>query len=143
MKVLIFPLIGEFTVLNIVIFVIGLIIIWLIVSIPVYLAGKVVTAGKSTLGDAMVATLFGPIVYAITLFAMDFLLGPLVGSSDYILSLIIAFVAWLAVFKASFGTGWLRALAIALLAVLILAGLSLLFGALLGIMIPAPFFPRI
>jgi hypothetical protein len=143
LKVLIFPLIGEFTVLNIVIFVIGLIIIWLIVSIPVYLAGKVVTAGKSTLGDAMVATLFGPIVYAITLFAMDFLLGPLVGSSDYILSLIIAFVAWLAVFKASFGTGWLRALAIALLAVLILAGLSLLFGALLGIMIPAPFFPRI
>lgn len=140
---MIFPLIGEFTVLNIVIFVIGLIIIWLIVSIPVYLAGKVVTAGKSTLGDAMVATLFGPIVYAITLFAMDFLLGPLVGSSDYILSLIIAFVAWLAVFKASFGTGWLRALAIALLAVLILAGLSLLFGALLGIMIPAPFFPRI
>jgi hypothetical protein len=143
LKVLIFPLIGEFTVLNIVIFVIGLIIIWLIVSIPVYLAGKVVTAGNSTLGDAMVATLFGPIVYAITLFAMDFLLGPLVGSSDYILSLIIAFVAWLAVFKASFGTGWLRALAIALLAVLILAGLSLLFGALLGIMIPAPFFPRI
>jgi hypothetical protein len=131
------------TVVNILVFVIGLIIIWIIVSIPVHLAAKVVTGGKSTLGDAMVATLFGPIVYAITLFAMDFLLGSFIGPNAYILSLIIAFIAWLGVFKASFGTGWLGALAIAILAILIFAGLSLLFGALLGIMVPAPFFPRI
>ncbi len=143
MIVLFVPLIGDLTVVNILVFVIGLIIIWIIVSIPVHLAGKVVTGGESTLGDAMVATLFGPIVYAITLFAMDFLLGSFIGPNAYILALIIAFIAWLGVFKASFSTGWLGALAIAILAILIFAGLSILFGALLGIMVPAPFFPRI
>lgn len=137
------PFIGEITILSIIFFIIGLIILWLIVSIPVYIAGKVVTQGKSTLGDAMVATLFGPIVYAITLFASSFLLGAIIGSSAFIVSLVVAFIAWLWIFKVSFRTGWLGALAIAILAILVFAGMSLLFGLFLGVMIPAPFFPNI
>ncbi len=136
------PVIGDLTLLNILVFAVGLVIIWVIVSIPVYIAGKIVTAGEATLGDAMVATLFGPIIYAITLFVVDFLLGALIGSGAYIWALIIAFIAWVGVFKASFNTGWLRALAIAILAILVFTVISIIFGAVLGVMVPAPFFPR-
>ena len=136
------PIIGDLTVLNVLLIVVGLIIIWVIVSVPVYLTGKLVTAGESTLGDAMVATLFGPIVYAATLFIFSVLLSAWAGSGAYLWALIVAFLAWLGVFKASFKTGWLRTLAIALLAILVFAGISVLFGTLLGIMVPAPFFPQ-
>jgi len=81
-------------------------------------------------------------VYAVTLFVVDFFLGSLIGGGAYILSLVLAFIAWVWVFKASFKTTWLGALAIAILAILVFAVLSLLFGALLGIMVPAPFFPH-
>jgi hypothetical protein len=48
----------------------------------------------------------------------------------------------LGVFKISFGTGWLGSLAIALLAILVYAAISTLFGILLDVVIPAPFFPK-
>ncbi len=137
------PIIGNLTLFNILIIVIGLVIVWILVSIPVYLAGKVVTAGKSSLGDAMVATLFGPIVYAITLLLSDYLLGAFIGTGSYMWGFIIAFVAWVGVFKASFGTGWLRALAIALLAIVIFMVILFLFGAILGVVLTGPFFPRL
>jgi len=136
------PIFGDLTPLSILVFVVGLIILWIIVSIPVYIAGKVVTAGESTLNDAMVATLFGPIVYAITVLAVDFFLGALIGSEAYVWALALAFTAWVGVFKASFKTGWLGALAIAILAIFVFLVISVLFGALLGVMVPAPFFPQ-
>ena len=136
------PILGDISLLGIVVFVVGLIILWIIVSIPVYIAGQLVTAGESTIGDAMVATLFGPIVYAVTLLAVDFFLGALIGSGAYIWALIIAFLAWIGVFKASFKTGWIGAFAIAILAIFVFSLISIVFGAILGLMIPAPFFPR-
>ena len=137
------PIIGNLTLFGILLFAIGIIILWVIVSIPVYLAGKVVTHGESTIGDAMVATLFGPIAYAVTLIVVDFFLGAIIGSGAYVGALILAFIAWIGVFKASFRTGWLGALAIAILAILIFAVISVLFGALLVVVVPAPFFPRL
>jgi len=38
------------------------VILWIIVSIAVYIAGKVVTSGKFTIGDAMASALLEPIV---------------------------------------------------------------------------------
>ncbi|MCW4009119.1 MAG: hypothetical protein NWF05_00660 [Candidatus Bathyarchaeota archaeon] len=136
------PFIGDLTLLNVLVLVVGLVILWVIVSIPVYIAGKIVTGGESTLGDAMGATLFGPTIYTATLLAMNLLLGSVVGSEGYIWALVLAFIAWVWVFKASFHTGWLSALSIAVLAILVFVVISLLFGALLGVMVPAPFFPR-
>jgi hypothetical protein len=133
---------GSIDIGGLLLIVLGLIILWVIVSIPVYIAGKIVTAGESTLSDAMIATLFGPIVYAITLFLVDLFLGPVVGSGSYVAALVLAFIAWVWVFKSSFKTTWLGALAIAILAILVFAALSIIFGALLGIVVPAPFFPR-
>jgi hypothetical protein len=62
------PIIGDLTVLNVLVFIIGLIILWMLVSIPVYLAAKIVTSGEASLGDAMFATLFGSLAYVGTLF---------------------------------------------------------------------------
>lgn len=59
--------------------IIGLAILWIVISIPAWVAGKTITGGKSTFGDAMVATLFGPIIYIVTLIAVDFFLEALIG----------------------------------------------------------------
>ena len=42
----IFP--NGITLLSLIAIIIGLVILWIIVSIPVYLAGKIVTGGRST-----------------------------------------------------------------------------------------------
>ena len=63
---------ANMTLTSLIVTIIGLIILWIIVSIPVWLAGKAVTGGKATFGDAMIATLVGPIVYAITLFIVGY-----------------------------------------------------------------------
>ncbi len=47
------------------------------------------------------------------------------------------------VYKASFETGWLRAILIAVLAWIIFIVLSFIFGALFGVAYPSPFFPTI
>lgn len=122
---------------------VGLIILWIIVSIPVWLAGKAATAGEATFGDALLATLAGPIVYLIVAFLVDFFLGALIGSTALIFGYILAPIAWIWVFKTSFQTGWLQAILIALLAWIIYILLSILIGSLFGIVYPAPFFPRI
>ena len=103
------------TLTSLLVTIIGLIILWIIVSIPVWLAGKAVTGGKATFGDAMIATLFGPIVYAITIFVVGYFLGAAIGSSAYIIALILALIAWIWVYKASFRTSWLGGIAIAIL----------------------------
>jgi hypothetical protein len=118
---------------------IALIILWIVVSIPVWLAGKAVTGGKASFGDALLATLAGPIVY----FVVVFLVGFFLGSSALIFGYILALIAWIWVFKASFQTGWLKAILIAILAWVIFIVLSIIIGALFGIAYPAPFFPRI
>ena len=118
---------------------IGLIILWIIVSIPVWLAGKAVTGGKATFGDALLATLAGPIIY----FVVVFLVGFFLGASALIFGYILALIAWIWVFKASFSTGWLRAILIAILGWVIFIVLSIIIGALFGLAYPAPFFPRI
>jgi hypothetical protein len=134
------PVIGDFTLVNLLVFAVGLIIIWIIVSIPVYIAAKLFMPDAS-FQDAMVATIFGPIIYVVTLFGVDYFLGAAIGSQGYIWALILAFIAWVFVFKVSFRTGWLRAPVIALIAILVFAFVSFLFGFFLGVMVQPPFFP--
>ena len=47
-------IIGNLTLASLLATIVGLIILWIIVSIPVWLAGKAVTGGKATFGDAMI-----------------------------------------------------------------------------------------
>ena len=137
------PSLGSLTVTDVLVTVIGLFILWVFISIPAWLAGKAITGGRSTFGDAMVATLVGPIVYFVILIAVDFSLGALIGSGAFVIALILAFIAWIWVYKASFRTGWLGGIAIAILAVIIFAIISIVLGALFGLAVPAHFFPHI
>jgi hypothetical protein len=136
-------ILSQTNLLNLVALIIGLVIVWIIVSIPAYLAGKVVTAGRSTFGEAMLATLFGAIVYAVTLFVVDFFLKAIIGAPAYVFALILAFIAWIWVFKASFRTGWLGGFGIAVLSVIVFYILSLIVGALFHSIIPAQYFPQV
>ncbi|HML03870.1 MAG TPA: hypothetical protein VK487_10945 [Candidatus Bathyarchaeia archaeon] len=129
--------------MDLLIIVIALIILWVIISIPAYIAGKIVTAGKSTFGEAMLATLFGPIVYAIVLLGVSFFLGTIIGSAAYVLALILALIAWVWVYKATFRTGWLGGIAIAILAFIIFVIIGAIIAALFGVTIPSHFFPKI
>ena len=142
MPILDFVLSGS-SLLDLLIIVIALIILWVIISIPAYIAGKIVTAGKSTFGEAMLATLFGPIVYAIVLLGVSFFLGTIIGSAAYVLALILALIAWVWVYKATFRTGWLGGIAIAILAFIIFVIIGAIIAALFGVTIPSHFFPKI
>jgi hypothetical protein len=134
------------TLTDLIIVIIGLVILWIIVSIPVYIAGKIVTAGKSRFGEAMLATLFGPIVYAIVLVGVSFFLGEIIGSETRVtalLAFVLAVIAWVGVYKSTFRTGWLGAIAIGILAAIIFLILSMIMTALLGVTIPGQFFPKV
>jgi hypothetical protein len=132
---------GNMTMLGLVETVVGLIILWTVISIPVWLAGKAVTGGKATFGEAMLATLAGPIVYVITLIAVSYFLGALIGSIAYVIALVLAFIAWIWVYKASFETSWLRGFAIAILAVILFIVIGFILNLLFGFVIPTSFFP--
>jgi uncharacterized membrane protein len=122
--------------------IIGLIILWIIVSIPAYLAGKIVTGGRSTFGEAMIATLFGPIVYLVTLFLVGVFLATIIGSSiASVFALILAFIAWVWVFKATFRTSWLGGLGIAILTVIVFWIFSIILGYLFPPITTAHYFP--
>ena len=116
--------------------IIALIVVWVIVSIPAYIAGKVLAKENATFGKAMLATLLGPIVYVIVLVATDFVLGGLLGTTGYVLGIILAFVAWIGVYKVMFKTGWLRAFAVAILALIVFVVMLLIIGFFLGTFLP-------
>lgn len=123
---------------------IALVILWMVVSIPVYLAARAVTSGrpkKATFGEAMGATLGGAIVYAIVLVLASVLLGAILGGLGLVLAFILAIVAWLAVYKSVFSVGWLGALGIAILAAIVLFIMNVILVALFGVALPSFFHP--
>lgn len=101
--------------------VIALLVMWAVVSVPVWIAAKIVTLGRASFGRAMLVTAAGPVVYAVVFFIANAVLSATLGQQLVIAaaSFILAFVAWIGVFKAGFKTGWLRALGIAVLAVIV------------------------
>lgn len=127
---------GSMDLVGIIIAVLALVFVWIIVSIPAYIAGKVVAKENATFGKAMLATLLGPIVYVIILVAADFVLGGLLGTTGYILGIILAFIAWIGVYKVVFKTGWLGAFAVAILALIAFIVMLLIIGFFLGTFLP-------
>jgi hypothetical protein len=128
------------TLAAILILIVALVLLWVVVSIPVYAAGKLVTAGKAGLGDAMVATLGGALVYFIVLWAVAIFLTPLFGTTATILGFILALLAWLAVYSASFDTGFLATIGIVVIAWAVFFVVDVLLVATLGVSFPK-FYP--
>lgn len=118
--------------------IIGLLVLWIIVSIPVWIAAKILTRGRVKFSRAMLVTALGPIIYAIVFFLFAALLTAIVGDSTVpiITGFIVAFIAWIGVFKKGFDTGWLRALGIAILAIIVFAVIGLVISFLIQLIVP-------
>ncbi|MEO9295459.1 MAG: hypothetical protein ABI347_07660 [Nitrososphaera sp.] len=116
----------------------GLLIMWIVVSIPVYLAAKLVTLGKARFTRAMLVTAVGPVIYAIVFFLSNAALSATLGQQFMIaaISFILAFIAWIGVFKLGFETGWIRALGIAFLAVIVFVIIGAIITAGLHALVP-------
>jgi hypothetical protein len=122
------------------ILIVALILLWIVVSIPVYAAGKLVTAGRAGFGDAMVATLGGAIVYFVVLWGVAIFLTPIFGMTATVLGFILALLAWLAVYSASFDTGFLATIGIVGVAWAVFFVMDVLLVATLGVSFPK-FYP--
>ena len=128
------------TLSGLLILIVALIILWIVISIPVYFAAKLITEGNAHFGEAMGATLLGAIVYFIVLFVVSFFLSALLGYAAVVLAFVLAVIAWLAVYKNAFNTGWIRALGIVVIAWAILFVMDVILIAIFGVSIPK-FYP--
>lgn len=124
------------TPVGLLIYLVGLLILWVVISIPVYLGGKAFTGGRSDFGDAMGATLGGTLAYLVVYWAVAFFLGSVIGQTAEVFATILAFFVWLAVYRAAFRTSWIRALGIVVVAWLILVLLDAVMVNALGISFP-------
>lgn len=118
--------------------IVGLIALWIIVTVPVWIAAKILTLGKARFTRAMLVAAVGPIVYAIVFFisvaALTIALGDL--AIPAFVAFIIAFIAWIGVFKKGFETGWIRALAIAILAIVVFGVIGLIITLIIQVVVP-------
>ncbi|HEV8386677.1 MAG TPA: hypothetical protein VGQ03_03550 [Nitrososphaera sp.] len=117
---------------------IGLVALWILVSIPVWIAAKILTLGRAKFTRAMLVTAVGPIVYAVVFIVSSAILSVAFGESSWLLTLalIIAFIAWIGVFKKGFDTGWLRALGIAILATVVFTIMSIVITLIIWAFVP-------
>jgi len=98
----------------------------LILSAVIYIAGLMVVGGrKATFGDAFKISLLGTVLGGLIYAAISFFV-PLLGLIVYIL-------IWLALIKQYFETGWLNALAIGILAVIVWIVLIIIVGLILAV----------
>jgi|YelNatPaOPRAMG01_1025707.scaffolds.fasta_scaffold51135_2 hypothetical protein len=104
---------GTFPLLTTLILVI---VTWVIISIPVYLAAKIMTGGKATFIEALLGSVAGPIVYFVTLGLAEGFLSLVFFPISIPVGFLLALLALLWVYKAVFGTSWLGAFLIALVA---------------------------
>jgi hypothetical protein len=118
--------------------IVGLIVLWLIVSIPVWIAAKILTLGRANFSRAMLVTAVGPVIYSLVFFISAALLTVAIGdlTLPVIIAFIIAFVAWIWVFKKGFDTGWLRALGIAVLAIIVFGVIGVLINVVIQAIVP-------
>ena len=117
---------------------IGLVVLWIIVSIPVWIAAKILTLGKARFTRAMLVTAIGPIIYAIVFLASAAILSAAFGENGWLAAaaFVIAFVAWIGIFKKGFDTGWLRALGIAVLATVVFAIMGIIITLVIWTVVP-------
>jgi|FaiFalFF_MnMetaG_3_1042247.scaffolds.fasta_scaffold04524_4 hypothetical protein len=117
------------------------IVAWIILSIPVYISARVLTMGRIRFTTAMLASLIAPLLYfAIVIGSL--LLIDRIGMASILLALIVAPIAWLWVYKHMFNTGWLRALGITVLSLILFIVLAWMVSVILGIALPDVHIPN-
>ena len=111
--------------------------LWIIVSIPVYVAARGVTGGVARFTQAMGATILGPAAYLAVITVSTAVLGSIVGGIATLPAVVLALLAWLWIYKVSFKIGWLAAIGIAVLAIIvfIVASFAVVFA--MGMLMPS------
>ncbi|PWU80044.1 MAG: hypothetical protein DLM72_14260 [Candidatus Nitrosopolaris wilkensis] len=87
----------------------------------------------------MLVTAAGPILYALVLIISTSLISFVIGNQSATitsLGLIIAFVAWIYVFKRGFETGWIKAVGIALFAIVLFVFMSIVIALITHVLVP-------
>jgi hypothetical protein len=108
---------------------------WIILSIPVYISARLMTMKRVSFPKAMLATLVAPLLYAIIAVG-SLLLMDSIGVIAIVLALIAAPMAWLWAYKNLFDTGWLRALGITILSVVLLVVSIWMVSSMMSIILP-------
>jgi hypothetical protein len=127
--------------LLLVIAIVSILIILALVSIPVWISAKILTMGRAKFGRAMLVTAVGPIVYFVILSVSTLLLSSLpIGSNNSFslnwLALAVAFIAWIYVIKKGFKTGWIRALGISILAIIVFVTIGIVVAYIVQLFVP-------
>ena len=113
------------------------IVVWMLTSLAVFAAGRVIAGSYATFPKASALILVGAVLIGLTYLAASFILSPIFGW-------IAALLVWLGLIKYFFGTGWIGAFLIAILAWIILGLLALgLLTALAMLGLHIPFTPKI
>jgi len=120
--------------------IISLVIVWAIVSVPVWISAKILTSGGARFGRAMLVTAAGPIVYALVLIISTSFLSLTSGNRSPLITIIglaLAFLAWIYVFKRGFEIGWIRGIGIALLAIIVFVIIGAVIALVTQLFVPA------
>ncbi len=114
--------------------VIGLIVAWIVISIPLYLAAKVVAGRRATFGRALLGSLAGPIVEYLFLFVFILFLTPFIGVIAIPVSLILSIIILVYVYASIFHTSWLGGLGIAIISFIISFIIIAIFSAFFAVL---------
>jgi len=102
---------------------------WILISLVLFVAGRIVSGKNVTLGQAFIISLVGPLLIGITMVIASVFFRP-------IIALFVAFLVWIWAIKTVFNVGWGAAFLISIVAsitlMLILLGLFSMLFAFLG-----------
>lgn len=107
-------------------FLFSLIIVWLIVSIAMYFAARIVVGSKARFADALGLVIIGVVIVGLVSFFTRSLLGSFFAS-------ILTFIVWIWLVKTFFRTNWLKALGISILSVFMLIVITIILAFLMGV----------
>lgn len=111
----------------------ALVVLWVAVSVPVYVSGKLIAGGGAGLGSAMGATLGGTLVYSIVFYGGSVFITPVLGPLGLAAAFVLAILAWLAVYRSSFETSWAGAVAIVVLGWFVLVAIDAVLVSVFGV----------
>ncbi len=113
----------------------------IVLTIVLYVAGLIVVGGKrARFSDAFVIALLGTIISTFLIVFLPTITLITIGGQEITigmgLSLILSFIAYLVLIRYYYETGWLGALAVAIVAVIVFVVASFIVGAVLLILLP-------
>ena len=105
--------------------IIGLIIMWVVMGLSLYIASRM-TGVSTTFGSAMITSLLAVIAFAVVVGILKLFLPS-------VIAVLIGFIAALFVIKSRERVGWLHALGIAVLSVIVFAIIVIVLALIFGV----------